>query len=105
MSNTNELDFNNEQSTEENDVAYVDDDNGDGEYSTSDEGVEALVTDINPDLLTGYNGQDTPIKEYVDQKIVSPYLLGGFVNGELDISQVARLSNRTSRRKLFKEIA
>jgi hypothetical protein len=72
------------------------------EDSTDDEGVMNFIIEYEPTIAD--NTTNAGIKDIADQKVVCPYLLGAFVNGELDIGQVAKLKDRKSRRKLFKKI-
>lgn len=84
-----------EQGTDEEDV------------STDDEQVETMIDLLDPNLMQDVRSQMNPeahrlnSKMLFDHKIVSPYLLGVFINGELDTSQCALLKNRKSRRQLF----
>ena len=98
--------------------------------STDDEQVEAMIEMLDPDLMSNvrlyqseqlnqinqnphhlspqYSSQYSPFpqqrlnsKMLFDHKIVSPYLMGVFVNGQLDTNQCAMLKDRKSRRQLF----
>lgn len=76
------------------------------DYSSDEEEVIRMINEFDPDLLKQAGGKKLKqLKKLADKKMVSPYLLGSFVNGELTIPQVAQLGDRRSRRRLFKSIA
>lgn len=115
-----------EQIIEMDDEQGTDEEN----QSTDDEQVEAMIEMLDPELMYNvrlyqsdqlnqinqiphhlshqYSSQYSPFpqqrlnsKMLFDHKIVSPYLMGVFVNGQLDTNQCAMLKDRKSRRQLF----
>lgn len=76
------------------------------DYSSDEEEVEELFKEFEPDQYVVYLQSEPKqnIKDVFDEKTVLPFLMGSFVNGELDIDMCKNLPNRTSRRKLFRKL-
>ena len=114
--NENEYEDNENEYNDNEDDDNEDDENNENEdkdESSDDEEILLMIDEIEPDLLALYraqsgggnvNDETKNVKQFADEKIVSPYLLGSFVNGELSIPQVAHLKDRRSRRRLFREL-
>jgi calcineurin-like phosphoesterase family protein len=91
-------------SKKENNGNGGNDENDENESSEEDE-VEEIFKELEPDQYTIYL-QSQPrqnIKEALDEKIVLPFLMGAFVNGELDVEMCKKLGDTHSRRKLFRK--
>ena len=80
----------------------------DDDYSTSDDELEDFVDEYGLGMWEQHmqnGGSKKDIKKFIDEKIVMPYLLGGFVNGEIDtLDKVSKLKNEHTRRHLFKSL-
>lgn len=74
----------------------------DDEESSDSEDVLEMIKELEPELAKKCKEN---YKQFADDHVISRYLLGSFINGELSIDQVSKLGDRTSRRKLFKKIA
>lgn len=75
------------------------------ELSTDDEQIQIMMELLDPELKDELDKasltNQLKSKMFFDHKIVSPYLMGLFVNGHLEPVQCTLLKDRKSRRQLF----
>lgn len=104
----NNVDEDNVNNVNENNVEDEIGEDEIGDDETDDDEVEEMLGDLEPGLHAVYHqthtGGGKNVKHYADEKMICPYLLGAFVNGELSIEQVAKLKDESSRRKLFRQL-
>lgn len=72
--------------------------------STEDEELEYMLKTCEPEQFKIYQGSSLGIKEILDNNVITPHLLGVFINGDLGIKECKKLANVHSRRKLFNKI-
>ena len=81
-----------------------------GSMSDTENKIKNMLEELEPSLYEEYNakqagGQKGELSRFFDEKIVMPYLLGGFVNGKVDtLQKVSQLKDETSRRELFESM-
>lgn len=75
------------------------------QLSTDDEQIQIMMELLDPELKDELDKasltNQLKSKMFFDHKIVSPYLMGLFVNGHLEPVQCTLLKDRKSRRQLF----